>query len=204
MIYCCLPAVIRITDGQGQERDGHVRNTNATLEDHHPVGAHSLEDKNEFAEAITQVYEAVPIPRFYVVVIFEEVAADSFFVGGAAHGTFVRIQIEDNVKALVYLSAYALEEGESLGALQGRFPDPPLAAALVYTTFPIDGPDDTGTDASVYVAKFPGILARDVKRFGYQRAGTNAIEIDSSHLVMLSHLHEVADLIRIVITATAN
>ena len=116
-----------------------MRNTDATLEDHHPVGAHSLEDKNEFAEAITQVYKAVPIPRFYVVVIFEEVAADSFFVGGAAHGTFVRIQIEDNVKALVYLSAYALEEGESLGALQGRFPDPPLAAALVYTTFPIDG-----------------------------------------------------------------
>ena len=29
---------------------------------HHPVGAYSLEDKNEFAGAITQVYEAVPIP----------------------------------------------------------------------------------------------------------------------------------------------
>jgi Zinc-binding dehydrogenase len=44
----------------------------------------------------------------------------------------------------------------------------------------------------------------DVKRFGYQRAGTAAIEIDSSHLVMLSHLNEVADLIRTGITATAD
>jgi phenylpyruvate tautomerase PptA (4-oxalocrotonate tautomerase family) len=67
---------------------------------HHPAGAYSLEDKNQFAEAITQVYEAVPIPRFYVVVIFEEVAADSFFVGGVAHGTFVRIQIDQMARTL--------------------------------------------------------------------------------------------------------
>jgi phenylpyruvate tautomerase PptA (4-oxalocrotonate tautomerase family) len=67
---------------------------------HHPVGAYSLEDKNEFAEAITQVYEAGPIPRFYVVVIFEKVAADSFFVGGATHGEFVRIQIDQMARTL--------------------------------------------------------------------------------------------------------
>jgi hypothetical protein len=33
-------------------------------------------------------------------VIFEEVAADSFFVGGAAHGTFVRIQIDQLARAV--------------------------------------------------------------------------------------------------------
>ena len=32
--------------------------------------------------------------------IFEEVAADSFFVGGAAHGTFVRIQIDQMARTL--------------------------------------------------------------------------------------------------------
>ncbi len=36
----------------------------------------------------------------------------------------------------------------------------------------------------------------DVERFGYQRAGATVVEIDSSHLVMLSHPKEVADLIR--------
>ena len=40
---------------------------------HHPVDAYTAADKKEFAGAITQVYDAVPIPRFYVVVLFEEV-----------------------------------------------------------------------------------------------------------------------------------
>jgi hypothetical protein len=65
-------------------------------------------------------------------------------------------------KSLVYLSGYALEVGESLGELQGRFPDSPLAAALVYTPFPIDGSTETGTDVSVDVAQFPDVFAGDV------------------------------------------
>ncbi|MGI6875286.1 hypothetical protein [Amycolatopsis sp. 3B14] len=36
----------------------------------------------------------------------------------------------------------------------------------------------------------------DVERFGYQWAGTTTVEIDSSHLVMLSHPVEVAGAIR--------
>src|SRR5450755_3946578 len=43
----------------------------------------------------------------------------------------------------------------------------------------------------------------DVERFGYKRAGITTIEIDSSHLVMLSHPKEAADLIRTAIRATA-
>jgi pimeloyl-ACP methyl ester carboxylesterase len=42
----------------------------------------------------------------------------------------------------------------------------------------------------------------DVERFGYQRAGTTVTEIDSSHVVMLSHPKEVADVIREAIRAT--
>ena len=36
---------------------------------HHPAGACTAEEKKEFAEAITRVYQAVPIPRFYAVII---------------------------------------------------------------------------------------------------------------------------------------
>ncbi|MFD4197650.1 hypothetical protein [Amycolatopsis thermoflava] len=36
----------------------------------------------------------------------------------------------------------------------------------------------------------------DVERFGDQRAGMTSVEIDSSHLVMLSHPVEVAGVIR--------
>jgi hypothetical protein len=41
----------------------------------------------------------------------------------------------------------------------------------------------------------------EVERYGYKRAGITAVEIDSSHLVMLSHPHEVADLIRQAVAA---
>ena len=36
----------------------------------------------------------------------------------------------------------------------------------------------------------------DVERFGYQRAGIRTTEVDSSHLVMLSHPEETAAVIR--------
>ena len=36
---------------------------------HHPAGAYTPEEKKEFAEAITRVYQAVPIPRFCAVII---------------------------------------------------------------------------------------------------------------------------------------
>jgi phenylpyruvate tautomerase PptA (4-oxalocrotonate tautomerase family) len=67
---------------------------------HHPAGAYTPEEKKEFSEAITRVYEAIPIPRFYVVVIFEEVAADSFYVGGDSRGNFVRLQIDQMARTL--------------------------------------------------------------------------------------------------------
>jgi pimeloyl-ACP methyl ester carboxylesterase len=66
-----------------------------------------------------------------------------------------------NVVGLVYLAAYALEEGESLGQLQGAFPDSDLPAKLVYTPFPIDGAEP-GTDVSVAVSAFPEVLAAGI------------------------------------------
>lgn len=67
---------------------------------YHSVGAYTSEDKKQFSEAITSIYEAVPIPKFYVVVVFEEVAADSFFVGGDSHDKFVRINIDQMARTL--------------------------------------------------------------------------------------------------------
>jgi hypothetical protein len=42
----------------------------------------------------------------------------------------------------------------------------------------------------------------DVERFGYKRAGMTTVEIESSHLVMLSHPKEVAELIRTAIAGS--
>jgi pimeloyl-ACP methyl ester carboxylesterase len=186
----------------------------------------------------------------YIASVVRQIDGPVVLVGHSYGGAVITVAgVEDNVKALVYLSAYCLEVGETLTDLQGRFPDSPLAKALVYKTYPTGG--DPGTDVYVDVAKFHEIFAADVdpdlakilavgqrplaaaaftekasaaawktkpawgsvasndlcinpdvERFGYQRGGVTSIEIPSSHLVMLSHPKEVADLIRTAVAGS--
>jgi pimeloyl-ACP methyl ester carboxylesterase len=209
------------------------------------------------ADGLPVVAPAIPMRSLagdaaYVASVIRQIDGPVILVGHSYGGAVITVAgTEDNVRALVYLSAYALEEGESLGELQGRFPDSPLAAALVYKSFPVDGSTEPGTDVYVDVAKFPAVFAADVdpdlakvlavgqrplagaaftekataaawktrpawgsvavndhtinpdvERFGYKRAGMTTIEIESSHLVMLSHPKEVADLIRTAIAGS--
>jgi pimeloyl-ACP methyl ester carboxylesterase len=189
----------------------------------------------------------------YVASIVRQIPGPVVLVGHSYGGAVITVAgTEDNVQALVYLAGYALEKGESLGELQGRFPDSDLAAALVYTPFPLEGSTENGTDVSVRPDKFPAIFAADVdvrlaevlavsqrplaaqafadaapaaawktrpswglvassdhtinpdvERYGYQRAGMTTVEVDSSHLVMLSHPERVVDLIEEAVRATS-
>lgn len=99
----------------------------------------------------------------YVASIVRQIEGPVLLVGHSYGGAVITVAgREDNVVGLVYLAAYVLDEGESLGELQGRFPDSPLAEALVYTPFPVAGSDEPGIDVSVDVARFPEIFAADV------------------------------------------
>ncbi|WP_018636496.1 alpha/beta fold hydrolase [Parafrankia elaeagni] len=64
--------------------------------------------------------------------------------------------VAENIVALVYLAGFVPEEGESLGELQGYFPDSDLGQALEATPF-----QDT-VELSVDVEKFPTVFAHDV------------------------------------------
>jgi len=59
---------------------------------YHPVGAFSAEDKRAMAERITSIYSQ--LPKFYVGVVFQEVAPDAFFIGGEPADDFVRIWVD--------------------------------------------------------------------------------------------------------------
>jgi phenylpyruvate tautomerase PptA (4-oxalocrotonate tautomerase family) len=61
---------------------------------YHPVGAYTADDKKDLAERITRLYTGAGLPAFYVGVVFQEVAEDSFYIGGEPHGGFVRIWID--------------------------------------------------------------------------------------------------------------
>ncbi|GAA1585663.1 alpha/beta hydrolase [Actinomadura kijaniata] len=189
----------------------------------------------------------------YIASVVRQIDGPVVLVGRSYGGAVITVAgVEDNVTALVYLAGYALEEGESLGELQGRFPDPPLASALVRREYPTGVPGGTGTDVYVDPDRFHAVFAADVdaelaevlavtqrplaaaafaepataaawrtrpswgtvstadqtinpdvERFGYQRAGATTVEIDASHLVMLSRPKEVAAVIRDAVRATA-
>lgn len=95
----------------------------------------------------------------YIASVIRQIDGPVLLVGHSYGGAVITVAgVQDNVVGLVYVAGYALEEGESLADLQGGFPDSDLAAALVYTPFPVEGGED-GTDVSVDVAKFPAIFA---------------------------------------------
>jgi phenylpyruvate tautomerase PptA (4-oxalocrotonate tautomerase family) len=67
---------------------------------YHPAGSFTAEDKKELSEKITSVYANVPIPKFYAVVIFEEIAKDSCFVGGQINNRFIRFKVDQIARTL--------------------------------------------------------------------------------------------------------
>ncbi len=98
----------------------------------------------------------------YIRSVVEQIEGAVILAGHSYGGAVITVAgAADNVVGLVYVSGYALDEGESLGQLQGGFPDSDLAQHLVYTPFPIDG-GEPGTDVSVEVDAFPDVFAHGV------------------------------------------
>ncbi|QUC58404.1 alpha/beta hydrolase [Streptomyces sp. A2-16] len=69
-----------------------------------------------------------------------------------------------NVKALVYVAAFAPAEGESALQLSGQFPGSRLPDALLTRPYPVPGSSEPGIDAYVDPAKFHDVFAQDLPR----------------------------------------
>lgn len=67
---------------------------------YHPTEAFTADDKKTLAKRITEVYAGVPIPRFYVVCVFEEIAKGSCFVGGEPHHKFIRFKVDQIARTI--------------------------------------------------------------------------------------------------------
>ncbi|GGI48487.1 pimeloyl-ACP methyl ester carboxylesterase [Agromyces flavus] len=156
----------------------------------------------------------------------------------------------DHIAALVYIAAFALDEGEAVGqatGLGGEAPD--LLAVTVIRPFP--GAAERDGDAYLNPEVFPQVFCQDVapelaaamaaaqrpaalaslvqpsgppawrsipswylvassdrvippaaERAMAARAGATTVEIESSHVAMISHPDEVASLIRDAVTAS--
>jgi phenylpyruvate tautomerase PptA (4-oxalocrotonate tautomerase family) len=64
------------------------------------VVAYPPEDKQAFSKRITDIYSQVPLPKFYVDVVFQEIPEDSFYVGGVPARNFVRIHMDHIARQL--------------------------------------------------------------------------------------------------------
>lgn len=59
-----------------------------------PEDAYTPADKAAFATSITDLYARIGLPRFYVSVIFYDVAPHNLLIGGEPRNDFVRVSID--------------------------------------------------------------------------------------------------------------
>ncbi|AWS41741.1 alpha/beta fold hydrolase [Streptosporangium sp. 'caverna'] len=111
--------------------------------------ANPLRDAAGDAAYISSILDTIPGP-----VILAGHSYGGIVITNAARG-------HANVKALVYLGAFAPDEGESALQLAGQFPGSELGAALIARPYPL--PDGTlGQDGYIDAAKFRAVFAADL------------------------------------------
>ncbi|MFI8193627.1 alpha/beta fold hydrolase [Streptomyces sp. NPDC085946] len=98
----------------------------------------------------------------YIASVAARIDGPVVLVGHSYGGALITVAgTAENVVGLVYVAAYALEEGESLGELQGRFPLSPLAGSLRRWTYPVPG-GEPAVEVTIAEDAFPAVFAADV------------------------------------------
>ncbi|MFF4273483.1 alpha/beta fold hydrolase [Streptomyces sp. NPDC001536] len=98
----------------------------------------------------------------YIASLAAQIDGPVVLVGHSYGGALITVAgVTENVVGLVYVAAYVLQEGESLGELQGRFPLSPLVSSLKQWTYPVPG-GDPGVEVTIAEDAFPAVFAADV------------------------------------------
>ncbi|WP_030345844.1 alpha/beta fold hydrolase [Streptomyces sp. NRRL S-1022] len=98
----------------------------------------------------------------YVASVAAQIDGPVILVGHSYGGALITVAgTTENVVGLVYVAAYALDEGESLGELQGRYPLSPLVSNLKQWTYPVAG-GDPAVEVTIAEDAFPSVFAADV------------------------------------------
>ncbi|MFI9150109.1 alpha/beta fold hydrolase [Streptomyces sp. NPDC053367] len=98
----------------------------------------------------------------YIASVAAQIDGPVVLVGHSYGGALITVAgTTENVVGLVYVAAYVLEEGESLGELQGRFPLSPLVDNLKQWTYPVPGAEPA-VEVTIDRDAFPSVFAADV------------------------------------------
>ncbi|WP_328875939.1 alpha/beta hydrolase [Streptomyces sp. NBC_00287] len=112
--------------------------------------ANPLRDLAGDAAYVRSVVDTIPGP---VILVGHSYGGEVITNAGRDHA---------NVKALVYVAAFAPDEGESALDLAGKFPGSQLEGALVGRPYPIPGAEQPGLDGYIDPAKFHDVFAQDL------------------------------------------
>jgi pimeloyl-ACP methyl ester carboxylesterase len=185
----------------------------------------------------------------YLKSVIDEIDGPVLLVGHSYGGSVITAAgTADNVVGLVYISAFAPDQGENLTDLQSKVPPPGIIPYVVQHKLPDGGNEFTlapegfhesfcadipAADAAFYAisqrplagvalteaASTPAWRSRPVwavlptadrcidpgvHRFSYDRMGATVTEIEgASHVVMISHPREVAEVVMTALGAVA-
>ncbi|MCK8680741.1 alpha/beta fold hydrolase [Streptomyces lichenis] len=98
----------------------------------------------------------------YIASVAAQIDGPVILVGHSYGGALITVAgTQENVTGLVYIAAYVLEEGESLGELQGGFPATPLVSSLRQWTYPVPGAEPA-VEVTLAEDAFPTVFGADV------------------------------------------
>ncbi|MEV6552299.1 alpha/beta hydrolase [Streptomyces sp. NPDC051597] len=98
----------------------------------------------------------------YLASVLAQIEGPAVLVGHSYGGALITVAgVAENVVGLVYVAAYVPHEGESLGELDGSFPESLLSGSLKEWSYPLlDGA--FGVEVTIEQAAYPGVFAADV------------------------------------------
>jgi pimeloyl-ACP methyl ester carboxylesterase len=106
----------------------------------------------------------IAIDTGYVKSVLEQIPGRILAVGHSYGGAIITNAATDvdNVAGLVYVAAFAPDEGEVLGEVESGSKDSVLNAALVPGKYPVGSGADTATEFSIDPAQFRAAFAADL------------------------------------------
>src|SRR5918998_1220673 len=169
----------------------------------------------------------------YIASFVNQIDGPVLLVGHSYGGAVISVAgaSTPNAVGLVYVAAFALDEGESFGEIFGRFGETPLVGAVRPSNYPLED-GETAVELTIapelyreafaaifedraeaaawkslpswaVVATSDNAIPPDAERHMAERAGAQTIEVDASHSIALSQPTAVSELIRTAVEATS-
>ncbi len=125
----------------------------------------ALQSQGIAVVAISNPLRGISLDAAYVASRVQTIAGPVVLVGHSYGGAVITSAADttDNVAGLVYVAAYAPDEGETLAGIGGRFTDNLLGPALVPVTVPVPGSTtETQQEFSIDPGQFHAVFAADL------------------------------------------